>query len=223
MKVSLGIVILMLLSFTSGHSDIVIKFESRAYLYSQVRDKIEHDTPYDIELPFVDEARVKKFLPEQLSFNECLDWIIEYFEIENKLTLNFKIHEQQIIFQKASLLSDEEQEKILSLPLTLEGQNWSILDAIEAAKTQTKLDISLPFKDEKDLKAHYFYHCSLGEFLEEVRNYWLQQMGYRIHTILESNRITFFKGRSNIQLQSVENLSAPLHVLPEKPQTGALP
>ena len=187
-------------------SDVIIQFEPKAYLYSQVRDKIEHDTPYDIELPYVDAARQKKFMPAQMSFLDCMNWIIAYFEKENRLTLNFQLSEHRVLFRKASSLPEEEQKKILSKKLSLVGKKWTLHKAIQSAGEQSDIKITLPFKDKKLLTADYNYECSLGEFIEEVRLYWKSQMGYRIHAIIEKNEIGFYKGGKIIVHNLKENV-----------------
>lgn len=201
-----GIVFFLWVSlWLSGNSDVIIQFEPRAYLYSQVRDKIEHDTPYDIELPYVDDARQKKFMPASLSLNECLNWIVAYFEEENQLTLNYTFEQHRVIFQKASSLSKDEQKIILDRKLNLKGKSWSIGDAIQAAGQQASIQISMPFRDEKNILADYNYNCTLGEFIEEVKLYWIREMGYRIHAIIESQTIDFYKGGEMIKNNTHQN------------------
>ena len=222
MKLIFSLSLLLAISSTSW-AEIVIKFEPRAYLFNQVKDKIEHDTPYDIDLPFVDEAREKKFLPEQLSLDECLNWMIQYFEIENGLTLNYSAKEHRIKFQRASLITSEEQKAILDTQLKLKGHDWSIEDAILAANEQSNIQIKLPFHDTHKIKADYNYKCTMGEFIEEIRTYWLNVMGYRIHTSLSKKGITFFKGgtaQKNAKLQPMLDDLTPLNPQ-EIPQSGA--
>jgi hypothetical protein len=188
-----------------GSADVIIQFEPRAYLYSQVRDKIEHDTPYDIELPYVDEARQKRFMPASLTLDECLNWIIAYFEEENELTLNFNLQEHRVIFQKASSLSKDAQNKILAKKLSLVGKSWTINDAIESAIQQLGLQIELPFRDETAIRADYNYDCTLGEFIEEIKLYWVREMDYRIHAVIEAKKISFYKGGAIKKVNNKQN------------------
>lgn len=215
MKAFLILIILLCFTWLGQAADVMIQFEPRAYLFSQVRDKIEHDTPYDIELPYVDEARQKRFMPESLTLTECLNWIIAYFEEENHLTLNFSLQEHRVIFQKASSLSENDQKTILDKKLKLIGKSWTLKDALKAASDQSGMMIKLPFQDEKSIRADYNYECTLGEFIEEVKSYWVHEMNYRIHAIIETKEISFYKGgeipkrnpKQNIMIQNLKQAS----------------
>ena len=189
-----SIFLLCLLSFgASLCAEITISFPKSGYTLREVIDRIQHETPFDIDLPFIDTALVKTQLPKKLEFKESLFWISRYHEKYNQLLIHFKIDGRKVRFIE-SFPSTSHHSKVLDQNVHLKGKKWTVHDALRSAGSQLKISIRLPMSDQAKLSSDYNYECSLRELLDEVRMYWLEYNSQRLIYRHDKSGILFTDG-----------------------------
>lgn len=149
-----------------------IQFPKATYTIRELIQRVEHETPYDISLPFADESNRKKTLPGTLKLIDVLHWISRYYERHNGLLLNFKIDGTKINYVKALGEQKDRVAKLMASKLHLRGKSWTIHRACQSAAEQIGQPIDLPFDDKAGVIMDYNHHCNLEDWLEEVRGYW---------------------------------------------------
>ncbi len=163
---------LIFLAIRPSQADVEIQFPKASYTIRELIQRVEHETPYDISLPFADEANRKKTLPAQLKLKDVLHWISRYYERHNGILLNFTIKGSKVHFVKALGEQKDRVTKLMSSKLHLRGKSWTIHLACQSAAEQIGQPIHLPFSDKASILMDYDHHCSLEDWLEEVREYW---------------------------------------------------
>lgn len=175
-------------------AEIMITFPKGGYTLREVIDRIEHETPFNIQIPFSDDALIKTRLPESLEFKESLFWIARYHEKYNKKRLHFEVKGRDVSFMESFPETIGKGAKVLESKVKLNGRKWSVHDALKSAAEQLNLDIQLPLRDAAKIKSDYNYECTLGELLDEVRLYWHEYNQQRLIYRKEENSIIFLDG-----------------------------
>jgi hypothetical protein len=182
-----------------------VTFPKGSYSIRDIVERVEHETPYSLHLPFADEANARKVLPSSMDVDEVFRWISRYYEKNNQIPMHFVKKGAEVHFQKNILTSRADFEQLLQKKITLEGRNWGVQDALPAVSAQVGIPVALNLEDKANLKADYRYECTFGEWIEEVRRYWETNNGEHLGIRLGEKGFEFVKegkavDRLNIQL-----------------------
>jgi len=207
------ILLWLLLASSSLFSEINISFPKGGYTLREVVDRIQHETPFDIDLPFVDKALVRTKLPKTLELKESLFWISRYHEKYNQLLLHFDIEGTKVRFSESFSKTAGTSIKVLDRKIRLKGDDWTVKDALASASRQIDISIRLPMRDGAKLSSKYNYQCSLRELLDEVRIYWLEYNQQRLIYRYQDGAIVFLDGgktpapQSTLDIELMRNIS----------------
>ena len=200
----------LLVSASSLWAGVQVTFPKGSYSIRDIVERVEHETPYSIHLPFADEANARKVLPSSMDVDEVFRWISRYYEKNNQTPLHYVKKGAEVHFQKNIKTSRDDYEKLLQKNITLKGRNWRVKDALPTVSDQIGIPVALDLEDKADLKADYHYECTFGEWLEEVRRYWETHNG--VHLAVRMNDQGFYfveegKATDHLNIQLLGKIS----------------
>ena len=177
MKTKAGLMLGALLQGALWSEATVVHFPKGSYSIRELIEGLQQETHLSIDLPFADSQNDKKNLPPQMELEEALVWILRYYERSNGLALYIERKGDVIQFQKSFGGRESEVKTLLNKRIKLVGQQWSIHQALQSAADQVGMPLDLPAEPKLVMAADYNYACSLGEWIREVRQYWMDQHG----------------------------------------------